>query len=137
MKHLKNFNEASIGYHRTMGFKYSQPSEKIEIQIAYTSTYEITEEIVSDILEDIDVKNENIAFHPVPTGFVVNRIDDEGKLVRSDTIPDGLITFDIYVYNEKEVEKIMDDFGKFMNNEYDFVILDIQFKEGKKINIAD
>lgn len=124
MRHLKKFNEASIGYHRTMGFQYSDPSEKYSVTCIYSCPFDVTESLVSSALEETRVKYDNIEFHPVPEDF-----ESEDGFPN----PDGMFQFYIYVYNEREIEAIMTTFEKYMQLENNLVLHALKVREiGKK-----
>ena len=134
MKHIKSVNEF---YHRTAGFKYSKPTIRFSVTCYYiASGDDLSSSIVKAVSKYLNVESENIS------------LDDEVDIV---TIPgavnpdgttseepeqidvDGMLKFDILIYNEREVEKIMDDITKELYVDYDVRLVDVAIKEQSKI----
>lgn len=120
MKHIKTVNEF---YHRTAGFKYSEPSLRFSISSYYIGKASV--EDVSKVLSGIgQVKFENVV------------VQEDKKSVKvqvesgvQDVTVDGFIGFDILVYNEREVDKIIEDFSKSLYIDYGVGIADCTTKE--------
>jgi hypothetical protein len=110
MKHLQSINE----YQRTVGFIYSDPKEKFNIKVYING--ELTEEEIKNTLNDIDViLFGDIQFEETPNDYIPEEEDDVVNV----------ISFDISVYNEKEIERIMEDFTKIIYLDYKIKTLDV------------
>jgi hypothetical protein len=110
MKHLQSINE----YQRTVGFRYSDPKEKFNIKVYING--ELTEEEIKNTLNDIDViLFGDIQFEETPNDYIPEEEDDVVNV----------ISFDISVYNEKEIERIMEDFTKIIYLDYKIKTLDV------------
>jgi hypothetical protein len=113
MKHIKSINE----YQRTVGFRYSDPKEKFNIKIYIDG--ELTEEEIKITLKDIDViLFDNIQFEDAPVDYIT---PEDDQIV-------NVISFDINVYNEKELEKIIEDFSKTIHLYHDVKTLEVFVK---------
>jgi len=113
MKHIKTINE----YQRTVGFRYSDPKEKFNIKIYIDG--ELTEEEIKTTLKDIDViLFDNIQFEDAPVDYIT---PEDDQIV-------NVISFDINVYNEKELEKIIEDFSKTIDSYHDVKTLEVFVK---------
>ena len=93
MKHIRLYEE----YTRTVGFRYSEPTLKFQIDFDFDD----------ETLEQYDLSNDiKLAF------------------VDSDTKCDSVIRHDngysviISIYNEKELDSVIEEFSKFMHDEY-------------------
>lgn len=112
MKHLQSINE----YDRTVGFRYSDPTEKFNIKVYING--ELTEEEIKNTLNETDViVLGDIRFEETPDDYMPDDEDDEDDEV-------NVISFDISVYNEKEIERIMEDFTKIIYLDYGIKALD-------------
>ena len=110
MKHLQSINE----YQRTVGFRYSDPTEKFNIKVYING--ELTEEEIKNTLNDIDViLFGDIQFEETPNDYIPEEEDDVVNV----------ISFDISVYNEKEIERIIEDFTKIIYLDYKIKTLDV------------
>lgn len=103
MKHIESINEF---YERTIGFRYSEPKEKFKFIAAYTG--DLTKTDISDILKYYDVKFDNIEI--IEKKEVIELEEDMIELT-------GVIFFDLFVYNEKEIDSIVNGLGKALINE--------------------
>ena len=109
MKHLQSINE----YQRTVGFRYSDPTEKFNIKVYING--ELTEEEIKNTLNETDViVLGDIRFEDTPDDYMSDDEDDEVNV----------ISFDICVYNEKEIERIIEDFTKIIYLDYGIKALD-------------
>lgn len=115
MKHIKKLNE----YQRTVGFRYSQPKEQFSIKLYLDG--ELTKEQIATSLKEIDVVFNDIEFID---------IEDEDD-VESEVM--SVVTFEINIYNEKELEKILEDFSKIINLDYDVRTLEV-FAKPKRVS---
>ena len=118
MKHLKKFNEELYDinirevpslYRRTAGFRYSKPSIGYSVILYYIG--KISDEEIKSALEDIDVSFENII---VDTETGKLDYDDETE---EEISIDGKINFYMYVYNEREVDAIIEDLCKSLSTD--------------------
>ncbi len=125
MKYIDSINEF---YHRTVGFRYSKPDIGFTIMCYYTG--EISESNIRDILKDIDVNYTDIIVEEEQETMV--SVDPEDSELNEDIEVDGSIKIDILVYNERELEKILDDFTKSLHIDYDVDIFDLTIKEHSK-----
>lgn len=136
MKHIKSrndfVNEASVGYHRTIGFRYSDPNDGFSVSCYYVG--DITVEEVESILESVDVKFKNVEVG-TEKGTISTKVEEgegeEVKEVEEEVKVDGQIKFDIFVYSEKEIEKILDDVVKETWVDYNVRLVDVIFREHK------
>lgn len=113
MKHLQSINE----YQRTVGFRYSDPKEKFNIKIYING--ELTEEEIKNTLNEIDViVFGDIQFEDTPDDYIP---EEEDVMV-------NVISFDISVYNEKEIERIIEDFTKIIHLDYKVKTLEVFIK---------
>ena len=99
MKHIKLFEAyiAENGYSRTLGFRYSEPTIKYQVDFDFSDKTLFKFDLSQDIreaLSEFDVKCEDVIKH------------DEGY------------SMIISVFNEKEVDSIIDQFIKQMFSEY-------------------
>jgi hypothetical protein len=135
MKHIKSVNEF---YHRAAGFKYSKPSIKVSIVSYYiASSDDLTVSNVKSVLKYLDILSENISIdEEVETITIPGPIGPDGSSSpeQSEQIDiDGMLKFDIFVYNEKEIDKILDDISKEFYVDYDVRLIDISAKEQSKV----
>jgi len=99
MKHIKLFEAyiAENGYSRTLGFRYSEPTMRFQIDFDFSDKtlfkYDLSEDI-EEALNAIDVKYEGVMKHE--TGYSAI----------------------ILIFNEKEIDSIIDQLGKYMFAEY-------------------
>ena len=110
MKHIKTITE----YQRTVGFRYSDPKEKFNIKIYING--ELTGDEIKHTLSEIDVIIFNdIQILDAPSDYVPDEVED---IV-------SVISFDINVYNEKEIERIIEDFSKTIYLDYKVKTLEV------------
>lgn len=112
MRYIKKINE----YQRTVGFRYSEPKEKFNIKVYLDG--ELTEEDIEITLGEIDVAFGDIYFEESPDNYIP---EEEGTSV-------NVVSFDINVYNEKELERIMEDFSKTIHLDYNVRVLEVFIK---------
>lgn len=135
MKHLKLYEEF---YHRTMGFRYSKPSLRYSV-ISYCSGDKISEKDINDLLSEIDVTHENLYMneeeatgHEPEETKIVKDEEGEDKEVENPNagiVPDYVIGFDLLVYNDREVDKIINDFTRAMYLDHGIKIVDVAIRE--------
>ena len=116
MKYIKSINEF-----RTIGFRYSEPTLGFLVSCYYAGN--ITEEDISDVLNKLNLKFDSI-----------NITHEDGSLeIEQDDIPvNGVISFNILIYNEKEIESILDEFGRLMYSVFETRTLNFQIKEHRE-----
>lgn len=116
MKHIKSINEF-----RTIGFRYSEPTLGFLISCYYTG--DIKEEDISDVLEKLNIKFDSI-----------NITDEFGTLeIGQESIEvDGVVSFNMFIYNEKEIEAILDEFGRLMYSVFETRTVNYQVKEHRE-----
>ena len=128
MKRIKLYEEF---YHRTVGYRYSEPTIRIAVTCYYTGV--ITLEDVNKILSDINkLTFDTVSVGNTPGSMGVEKPvevqNDEGDESAETTSQeekfDGEIKFDILVYDDREVDKIMTDFSKTLYLDYDVKIVD-------------
>lgn len=121
MKHIKSINEF---YHRTMGFRYSEPALRFSITCYYQGI--ITEEQLSQALENIG----NLKFEKVEvnTNNAKRPIRDVDEVVQNVGI-NGSMDFDILIYNEREIDSIMENLTKSLYIDYKVRVVDVSINE--------
>lgn len=117
MKYLQSINE----YQRTVGFRYSQPREKYTVSLL-CSGQDINEDKIKYGLSKVSelTYDEN--------SILINLLD-EGTVANSPEGPiqiDAVVTFNVTLYNEKEVNGVVDELGQKLN---DIEILDFKSKQ--------
>ena len=134
MKHIKTINE----YQRTVGFRYSEPREKFSVKLYLDK--EISKEIIEDVLKEVDVVFKNLTIEKIGDSEAItdnfSNIDFEESPEESPeekdnlVIPTTVVSFDMFVYNEKEIDRIIEDISKllYIDNEVAIVGTDIKFK---------
>jgi len=119
MKHLKNINE----YHRTVGFRYSEPREKYKVSLLCLG-------------QEINVDKIKIGLSKVSTlTYDENSIEvnllDEGSGVNTPQGPievDAVVTFNVTLYNDKEVNGVVEELSHKLS-QFDIEILDFKSKD--------
>mgnify|MGYP006055001903 FL=1 len=93
MKHIRLYEE----YTRTVGFRYSEPTLKFQIDFNFTD----------ETLDQYDLSDDiKLAFADSDTKCdSVNRHDNGYSAI-------------ISIYNEKELNSVIEEFEKFMHDEY-------------------
>ena len=109
MKHIKTINE----YQRTVGFRYSEPKEKFNIKVYLDG--ELSKEEVELALNEADVFFSDIQFEETPDDYVTPEQDQYVSVV----------SFDLNVYNQKELERIIEDFSKVISLDYGVKIIEV------------
>jgi hypothetical protein len=116
MKHIKSINEF-----RTIGFRYSEPTLGFLISCYYTG--DIKEEDISDVLEKLNLKFDSI-----------NITHEDGSLEteQGDIPVNGVISFNILIYNEKEIEAIIEEFNRLLYSVFETMTFNYQIKEHRE-----
>jgi len=116
MKYIKSINEF-----RTIGFRYSEPTLGFLISCYYEGS--ITEEDISDVLGKLNLKFDSI-----------NIVHEDGTLEteQGDIQVNGFISFNILIYNEKEIESILDEFGRLIYSVFETRTINYQVKEHRE-----
>lgn len=118
MKHIKSINE----YQRTAGFRYSNPNIDLRILCYYIGN--ANEQNVKKALENIY----NLTFDNITVDNNSGKIlNPEGNVISVD----GSINFNISVYNEKEIDKITEDFIRIMDSQFDVATTNFIVKDKK------
>ena len=114
MKYIKPINE----FNRTIGFRYSEPKNKFRANLFCSG--ELDEELLSKLLEHLDVPYENISI-----------VENEGTISFEDEDVDFnlQISFDFFVYSEGEIEKIIEDVRFGLSREFDVETIQTSIKE--------
>lgn len=116
MKHIKNINE----YQRTVGFRYSEPKEKFNIKVYLDD--ELSKEEVEIALNEADVVFSDIKFEEAPEDYITPEQDQYVNV----------ISFDVNVYNEKELERIIEDFSKTIHLDYGVRTIEVFIKPRRR-----
>lgn len=116
MKYIKSINEF-----RTIGFRYSEPTLGFLISCYYLGN--ITEEDISDVLENLNIKFDSID------------ITDEFGTLETEhghIEVNGIISFNIFIYNEKEMEDIIEEFNRLLYSVFETMTFNHQVKEHRE-----
>jgi hypothetical protein len=120
MKHLKSINE----YHRTVGFRYSEPKEKYLVSLLCSG---------QDITKDkVNLGLSKVSQLTYDESSIDIKLLDEGTVANSPEGPieiNAIVTFNVTVYNDKEIYGIVDELGH--------KISDIEFLDYKSKNLVD
>jgi hypothetical protein len=116
MKHIKSINEF-----RTIGFRYSEPTLGFLISCYYSG--DIKEEDISDVLDNLNIK-----FDSIDITDEFGTLETEHGLIEVN----GVISFNIIIYNEKEIEAILDEFGRLMYSVFETRTVNYQVKEHRE-----
>lgn len=114
MKWIKPIQE----FNRTIGFRYSKP--EIKFRAVLYSQGELTKESLKKLLGYLDVPYENIEIEKEQGQVQTEEGEEEYNLV---------IQFDFSVYNESEIEKIVDEIRNGLIREFDVMVLNFMIKE--------
>ena len=114
MKYIKSINEF---YHRTVGFRYSKPTEKYSVICYYQG--ELSTNILKEIFDDNQISYEDIVIEPG---------QEDIKTANGDMRVDGVAYFDILVYTSKEIEKILSDIESNLFTESDVRVVDFSVR---------
>ena len=116
MKYIKSINEF-----RTIGFRYSEPTLGFLISCYYSGV--VTEEDISDVLEKLNIK-----FDSIDITDEFGTLKTEHGLIEVN----GIISFNIFIYNEKEIESILDEFNRLMYSVFETRTINYQIKEHRE-----
>lgn len=119
MKHLKSINE----YHRTVGFRYSEPQEKYTVSLLCIGE-DINEDKIKLGLAKVSVltyDENSVTVTPLDEETVIESPDGAVQV-------DAIISFNVTIYNEKEVHGIVDELSHKLK-QYNIDILDFKSKE--------
>jgi hypothetical protein len=123
MKYIKSINE----YSRTVGFRYSKPRESFHAILFFVG--KLDENSFQSVLNNIDVTYESLSVR-YEEDIIEVRVGDEIKEV----VIDGVIEFDLFVYNEKELFSIFENIIKICDVEFNVQISDFNTKENPKMS---
>lgn len=119
MKHIKTINE----YHRTVGFRYSEPKESYNVSLLCKGQ-EIDEEKINLGLSKVSTLKynpESIEVNVLEPGTIANLGDVQIEI-------DAIVSFDVTIYNQNEVNGIVSELGQKLS-QFDIEILDFKSKE--------
>ncbi len=123
MKHLKSINE----YQRTVGFRYSEPTESYNVSMLCKG---------EDITEDkIDLGLSKVSQLTYDSSSIEIKNLDEDTVVELQDGPvqiDAIVSFNITVYNDKEIFAIIDELSRKLLSAFDINVLDFKSKENLK-----
>lgn len=114
MKWIKPINE----FNRTIGFRYSKP--EIKFRAILYSQGKLTKKSFEKLLGYLDVPYENIEIEKEVDKIQTEQGEEEYNLV---------IQFDFAVYNESEIEKIVDEIRNGLIREFNVMALNFMIKE--------
>ena len=118
MKHLKNINE----YHRTVGFRYSEPKEKYVISLLCKGI---------DITKDkINLGLSKVSALTYDESSIDINLLEEGMIAESPEGPieiNAVVTFNVTLYNDKEVNGVVEELNRKLSS-FDIEILDFKSK---------
>lgn len=114
MKHIKSVNEF---YHRTIGFKYSNPTEKYSLILYYIGNLSV--EQVKEVLEDNKITYEDIEVNPG---------QEDVKIDGGNVMVDGVAYFNLLVYTHKEIDKILNDIERGLYIESNVKVVDFTIR---------
>ena len=114
MKYIKPINE----FNRTIGFRYSKPT--IKFNLTFICVGALDEDSLSKLLQYIDVPYENIQITNEESSveLEIGEIDTNLK-----------IQFDFLVYNESEIEKIVEEIREGLYREFDVDTITLNIKK--------
>ncbi len=119
MNRIKLFEE----YTRTVGFRYSEPTIEVMVQIPtlYNSVEnDLVNGLVVDTIKKI-LSDENVKVKGVETLFD-REYEHDGAQEGESPIREALYSVYILVYNEKEVETIVGKLADRLMNKYDVAV---------------
>jgi len=123
-KHIESVNEF---YHRTLGFKYSEPNLKFTVSCYYFG--QISEDQLVSALQSGDIVFDNVSVGS--ESGEINIQDLEGA--PRDIKVDGQMKFDLSVYSEREIDTIIDNLSKLLYVNHRVKLVDVSVNEhGKK-----
>ena len=117
MKHLQSINE----YTRTVGYRYSEPKESYKI-ICILSGNDITKEKIEKCLSKVS------ELYYEKESIKVSVQDGEVEIGDSIIQINAIASFDIKVYNDKEILTIVEELGDKLDM-YDIQLIDFKSKK--------
>lgn len=95
-----------INEFRTIGFRYSEPTMGFKIKFDYEG--DLSSNIMKSVLDNVDVKFENIE------------------------ITNNKLEIDIFIYNERELESIVESIIRKLNSFFEIRVSNIDVREHKE-----
>lgn len=121
MKYIKSINEF-----RTVGFRYSKPDLGFTVSFFYKG--EITEDNISAIAERLGIKVSSIEMSGEYGKLSIQPPEGDEYEVEVD----GTITLEIFLYDEKKMDAILDELAKLMYSIFDTTTYEYNIKEHKE-----
>ena len=121
MNRIKMFEE----YTRTMGFRYSEPTIEVLIQIPSVYNSEENKLVDGSVEETIKsiLRNDKVKIKSFETLRDEEVVSDEAQEDESDpSIRENLSSVTILIYNEKEMDSIIDNLVAKLANKYDIYV---------------
>lgn len=120
MKHLKYINEI---YHRTVGFRYSEPVEKFDIHCFF----------IGDLEQDSLQKVFN--YNKIKAGGI--EISNNNEMVKIGDVSvqvSGRVKFQIYIYDDRELDHILNSIITLLYSDFDVELVNINYKKAKNLS---
>lgn len=121
MRYIKSINEF-----RTVGFRYSEPDLGFTISFFYKGG--ITEDDMLAIADRLSIKVSSINIGKEFGELEIQTPDGDVQAVQVD----GNISLDIYLYDEKKLELILDEMSKLLYSIFDTATYDYNIKEHRE-----
>jgi len=123
MKYIKSINE----YNRTIGFRYSKPTESFHVVLFFVG--KLDENSFESVLNNIDVTYESLS---VRLDENIIEVKEGDKTI--EVVTDGVVEFDLFIYNEKELRSIFENIIRICDTEFNVQISDFVTKENPKMS---
>lgn len=120
MKYLKSINEI---YHRTLGFRYSEPEEKFDIDCFF----------IGDL--DKETLQKVLRYNRIKTGEL--EISNKKEVVRiGDSSIEiwGKVKFQIYTYDDRELDHILQSIVTLLYSDFKIELVNINYKKAKNLS---
>jgi len=120
MKYLKSINEI---YHRTLGFRYSDPVEKFDIHSFF----------IGDL--DRETLQKVLRYNRVKTGEL--EISNRREVVRiGDSSIEiwGTVKFQVYTYDDRELDHILQSIINSLFSDFGVELVNINYKKAKNLS---
>jgi len=119
MKHLKSINE----YHRTVGFRYSEPKESYIVSILCRGN-----DIISYNINNCLAKVTDLKFKPDETK--IQKFEEPMMVELKDGMfqVNAVVDITITVYNDKEINAIVEELDRKLDF-YNIQVVDFKYKE--------
>jgi hypothetical protein len=120
MKYLKSINEI---YHRTLGFRYSEPGGKFDIHCFFIG------DLDSETLQKV------LRYNRIKTGEL--EISNRNEVVRigdSNIEVSGTVKFQIYTYDDRELDHILQSIVTSLYSDFGIELVNINYKKAKNLS---